>query len=67
MTPAWFISGRFYDPFSGMFLEPDPLGYEDSVNLYAGFGNNPSSLRDPSATSKGVTRIQYYRLRAFWL
>jgi hypothetical protein len=31
-----------------MFLEPDPLGYEDSVNLYAGLGNNPVTLRDPS-------------------
>ena len=61
-TGLVYLRARFYDPFAGMFLEPDPLGYEDSVNLYAGFGNNPSSLRDPSGLiSKGVTRIQYYR------
>jgi RHS repeat-associated protein len=43
-----YLRARFYDPYSGMFFEPDPLGYEDSVNHYAGLGNNPVSLRDPS-------------------
>ena len=47
-TGLVYLRARFYDPFSGMFLEPDPLGYEDSVNLYAGMRNNPVSLRDPS-------------------
>ena len=49
-TGLLYLRSRFYDPFSGMFLEPDPLGYEDSVNPYAGFGNNPASLCDPSGT-----------------
>lgn len=39
---------RVYDPYSAMFLEPDPAGYEDSVNLYAAFGNNPVNHIDPS-------------------
>jgi RHS repeat-associated protein len=43
-----YFHARFYDPYSGMFLEPDPLGYEDSVNHYAAMMNNPVSLRDPS-------------------
>lgn len=47
-TGLIYLRARFYDPFSGMFLEPDPLGYEDSVNLYAGMGNNPVGYRDPS-------------------
>jgi RHS repeat-associated protein len=51
-----YLRARFYDPFSGMFLEPDPLGYEDSVNLYAGFGNNPTSYRDPDGTNRRVIR-----------
>ncbi|MBN9690461.1 MAG: Ig-like domain-containing protein [Verrucomicrobia bacterium] len=44
----FYLRARFYDPFAGMFLEPDPMGYEDSVNLYAGFGNSPTVNRDPS-------------------
>jgi RHS repeat-associated protein len=47
-TGLIYMRARFYDPFSAMFMEPDPLGYEDSVNLYAGMGNNPMTLRDPS-------------------
>ncbi|MCW5558716.1 MAG: hypothetical protein KIT22_12925, partial [Verrucomicrobiae bacterium] len=48
-----YLRARFYDPFSGMFLAPDPLGYEDSVNLYAGMGNNPVTFRDPSGLKWG--------------
>ena len=47
-TGLIYLRARFYDPFSGMFLEPDPLGYEDSVNLYAAFANNPVSRTDPT-------------------
>ena len=47
-TGLIYLRARFYDPYSGMFLEPDPLGYENSVNLYAGMGNNPVAYRDPT-------------------
>ncbi len=43
-----YLRARFYDPASGMFYELDPSGYEDSVNLCAAFGENPTTLRDPS-------------------
>jgi RHS repeat-associated protein len=46
-----YMRARFYDPFAGQYLQPDPLGYEDSVNLYAGLGNNPTSFRDPTGTA----------------
>ncbi|HLH54228.1 MAG TPA: RHS repeat-associated core domain-containing protein, partial [Verrucomicrobiae bacterium] len=56
-----YLRARFYDPYSGMFFEPDPLGYEDSVNHYAGLGNNPASARDPSGLrTKGVTQEHYF-------
>lgn len=55
-----YMRARFYDPASGMFLEPDPLGYEDSVNLYAAFGNNPVSMRDPTGLKrkKSIQEVQ---------
>jgi RHS repeat-associated protein len=56
-----YLRARYYDPYSGMFFQPDPLGYEDSVNHYAGLGNNPVSYRDPSGLRiKGVTDAGYH-------
>lgn len=61
-TGLVYLRARYYDPFSGMFLEPDPLGYEDSVNHYAGMANNPVSLRDPSGLrSAFVSMGSYFR------
>jgi RHS repeat-associated protein len=56
-----YLRARFYDAFSGMFFEPDPLGYEASVNHYAGLANNPVSFRDPSGLRpKGITDAAYH-------
>jgi len=42
------LRARWYDPYTGQFLEHDPIAYANSVNPYAGLGNNPATLRDPS-------------------
>lgn len=47
-----YMRARFYNPSTGLFLQPDPDGYEDSVNLYAAFGNNPVNFRDPTGRSR---------------
>ncbi len=38
---------RWYDPKSGSWLTPDPLGYQDSSNLYAFASGDPVNGRDP--------------------
>jgi RHS repeat-associated protein len=38
---------RFYDPRTGNFISPDPLGNIDSANLYAFAGGDPINGRDP--------------------
>lgn len=38
---------RFYDPNTGRWLTPDPLGFLDGPNLYAYLHNNPLSFVDP--------------------
>ncbi len=48
-----YLRLRFYDPYTGSFLQQDPRGYGDSVNLYAAFKHNPVSLRDPTGAASG--------------
>ena len=59
-TGLVYCRARFYDPASAMFLQRDPSGYVDGVNQYAGFANNPVSLRDPTghATAEGMDNGQ---------
>ena len=41
---------RYYDPSLGRFLQTDPLGYQDSMNLYQGMNMNPVNFVDPWGT-----------------
>ena len=46
-TGLYFMKARFYDPKIGRFLQPDPIGYADGLNLYEFGYNNPNSFSDP--------------------
>ena len=47
-TGLVYARARWYDPSTGSFLTPDPLGYQDSSNLYAFAGGDPVNGRDPT-------------------
>ncbi len=53
-TGLAYFRNRWYDPSTGTFLTPDPMGYHDSSNLYAFAKNDPVNGNDPTGLCEGV-------------
>jgi len=51
-TALYYYRARYYDYATARFLQPDPIGYTDGLNLYAYAGNNPIGLVDPLGLCK---------------
>lgn len=49
-TGLYYFGRRYYAPWTGRWLSPDPEGPEDGLNLYRFVRNNPTGRKDRGGT-----------------
>jgi RHS repeat-associated protein/uncharacterized repeat protein (TIGR01451 family) len=57
----YYYRARIYAPSIGRFLQMDPLGYVNGMNLYAYVGSRPADLVDPSGQLAPIPGCQLDR------
>ena len=57
-TALYYYRARYYAFDIGRFLQTDPSGFDDGMNMYAYVGNSPVTFHDPSGLCKAESELQ---------
>jgi RHS repeat-associated protein len=49
----YYYKSRFYSPYIGRFLQPDPIGTDGGMNLYEYAASDPINMIDPTGHAPG--------------
>lgn len=53
----YYYRARWYDPQTGTFLQTDPIGSLDYINLYAYVGLEPGNATDPTGLNRALVSL----------